>query len=182
MATAVSTTAVESTASVSATAVESSASMSTTAVETATSAVEATAAAKAARRTSAEPAVSKSTRSAADEPSPTGKATPSDKAATAEAPAITASAVETTSVEAASVAAEPRPSPNEDAVHEVIRAPIAVRRTIIRSVVIVAVGADWRRAVVSAIVRRAAEAHAYSDLSIRIGGDKKQKPKQSNIF
>jgi hypothetical protein len=162
----------------SATSVESSA----TSVKPAAS-VEVTTPAKAAR-TTAESAVGKPARSAG-EAAPPNKTAPGVASAKSAPTVVAAASVETVAVVATSPA-EPRADADEHAVDEVIRAPITVGRAIIRSIVVVAVGAGRRRPVITAVVCRtvtvSADPHAHPNLSIRVCRDEKQNPKQSNVL
>jgi hypothetical protein len=69
------------------------------------------------------------------------------------APTVVTAAVVTAAVIATSaVVAKPRSDADEDAIHEVVRSPIAVRRARVGRVVVIAVGAYWGLPVITIIL------------------------------
>jgi len=71
----------------------------------------------------------------------------------------------------------PRARANEHATHKIAGSPIAVRRTSVRIVGIVAVSADRLRSDI-----HGAYANPYSNLCMRASSGKKQNPQQTCIF
>ena len=97
------------------------------------------------------------------------------------APAVKAVAKEASTMESM----EPRAHADKHAVHEVIRAPIAVRRAVIRVIIVIPVTANRRRpiiTVITSIIRAVVRTHPHSNLCIRVGGGKKQNPKQCSVL
>jgi hypothetical protein len=87
-----------------------------------------------------------------------------------EATPVVRASIITTTVEAASVVAvEPRPGAYEDAAHKVVRAVVAVRRTSVWVVPVVAVGAHRSWTVVSR-----ADSNADND-ALRVGRSRQRK-------
>ncbi len=87
-----------------------------------------------------------------------------------EAPPVIPASIIATTVEAASVVAvEPRPGANEDAAHKVVRAVVAVRRTSVWVVPVVAVGAHRSRTIIGR-----ADSNADNN-ALRVGRSRQRK-------
>ena len=93
---------------------------------------------------------------------------------------VTVPVVSAVAVEAMAIAAvEPGAGTDEDSTDEVIRSVVAVWSAGVRSVAVVTVGADRRRA------DRAVYwtySHSYANLRVGVARGKKQNSQQSNIF
>ena len=115
----------------------------------------------------------------ATESASTESATASES--TSEAP-VKAPTVEAVAIKAS--ATVPRTGADKDAIHKITRAPIAIRRTIIWIVAVVAVGAHRSRPVVAPVSRTVPGSHGYPDskLRIRVRCSEKQNPKQCRVF
>src|SRR5437867_1561725 len=91
---------------------------------------------------------------------------------------VVASAVAPSIISSPVIAVIPGPDTNEHAIYEVIRPPIAVRRTVVRVVIEVTVIANRRRPIIRAVYRTYSDSNG--NLRFRISCGKKQNPKQRN--
>ena len=89
-------------------------------------------------------------------------------------------------IRAAVEAMEPRAGADEYSVHEVIRAPIAVRRAIIRLIIVISVIANRRSPIITVIPTivgaTVVRTHAHCGLCIRVASSKKQNAKQRSVL